>query len=261
MGNLRTMNWLTELLDSVRDKFVLERLDEKRLLNLIIQRIINKIENNNMDRIIFYISELIYDGHMNTTKMWCAQPSLVEYMTNRTCGLSSTQMTHLIRVLCDYKRYKTINTIFKNRLAHYGMVDFVLNIAYNTDDIQLLKTVIRNHTNDDSSVIDMIYQSIAKGAQKIVIFLLRTFKYYSYYNTDDILIACIDMEMFDVVYYILNMGVVSDIDNVFTAICSVNNLSLVKKYMMLFPNLNTMNGLMIATANNYTDIVNFIQQY
>ncbi len=229
------MNWLTELLDAVRDKFVLERLDEKRLLNLIIQRIIGKIEINNMDRVLFYITELVYDGHMNTTKM-----------------------THLIRVLCNYKRYKVLGGIFKNRLAHYGMVDCALNIAYSTDDVELLKTVISNHTNDDGSVIDMIYQSIAKGAENIVLYLLRTFKYNRNYNSDDILIACIEMEMCKVVYYILNMGVIGDIDNIFTAICSINNISLVKKYMMLFPNVNTMNGLIIATANGYNDIIEFV---
>ena len=232
MRNIRTMNWLTELFDSVRDKYVLIRLDEKRLLNLIIQRIIGKIEINNMDRIVFYITELIYEGYMNTTKL-----------------------THLIRVLCDYKRYKVIGTIFKNRLADYGMSDFVLNIAYNKDDVELLKTVTYSHTNDDSSVIDMIYQSIANGAQNIVLYLLRIYDY----SSDDILIACIDMEMFNVVYYILNLGVITNIDNVFTAICSVKNLSLVKKYMMLFPNVNTMNGLMIATANNHIDIIEFVR--
>ena len=234
MRNIRTMNWLAELFDSVRDKYVLVRLDEKRILNLIIQRIIGKIEINNMDRIVFYITELIYEGYMNTTKM-----------------------THLIRVLCDYKRYKVLCTIFKNRLVDYGMSYFVLNIAYNTDDVELLKTVTCSHISDDSSVIDMIYQSIANGAQNIVLYLLRTFNYTS----DDILIACIDMEMFNVVYYILNLGVITDIDNVFTAICSINNISLVKKYIMLFPNVNTMNGLMIATANNHTDIIEFIQSY
>jgi hypothetical protein len=234
MGNIRTMNWLMELFDSVRDKFVLERPDEKHLLNLIIQRIIYKIEDNNMDRVLFYITELVYNGHMNTTKM-----------------------TRLIKIICDYKRYKVLGSIFKNRLAHYGIVDFVLNIAYSTDDVELLKTVISNHIIDDSSVIDMIYQSIAKGAQTIVLYLLKEFKYC----TVDILIACIDMEMCKVVYYILNLGVISDIDNVFTAICSINNISLVKKYIMLNPNVNTMNGLMIATANGHIDIIEFIQSY
>lgn len=231
MGNIRKMNWQMELFDSVRDKFVLEKLNEKRLLNLIIQRIIGKIKTNDMNRVLFYITELAHDGNMNTT-----------------------YLTSLVRVLCDYKRYKVLGGVFKNRLAHCGMVDLVLNIAYSKDDVELLKTVILNHTNDYSSMIDMIYQSITKGAQNIVLYLLRTFEYC----TDDILIACIDMEMSKVIYYILNLGVVSDIDNVFTAICSINNISLVKKYMMLFPNVNTMNGMMIATANGHTDIIEYL---
>lgn len=231
MRSIRTMNWLMELFDSVRDKFVLERLDEKRLLNLIVQRIIYKIETNNMDRVLFYITELVYNEHMNNTKM-----------------------THLIRVLCDYKKYKVLNGIFKNGLAHYGMVDFALNIAYSTDDVELLKMIISNHTNDNGSVIDMMYQSIANGAENIFMFLLRK---YNHYN-DDIIIACIEMEMFNVIYYILNLGIISDIDNVFTAICSINNIYLVKKYIMLFPNVNINNGLIIATANGYVDIIPYL---
>ena len=212
MSEILSMKWINELLCTTRDTFVLERLTDKRLLNLILQRIIRLIEENKMERVLFYITELVYEGHMNTKIM-----------------------ITIVDIACKYKRYTFLNNLFKNSLTNYDIVCFVLEHAYKMDDIGILKTVTHNHINDFACIIDMIYTAIAHKAEKIVIYLLRTFDHYS----DDIIIACIEMEMYTTVKYILNMGIIENIDIVFTALCCVNNISLIKLYIMLFPNVNT----------------------
>ena len=224
MSHISAMKWINELLCTKRDKFVLERYDNKRLYNLIIQRIIKLIETNNMGRVLFYITELVYEGHMTTTFM-----------------------KTIVYIACKYKRYTFLNNLFKNRLTDCDMVYFVLGHAYKMDDIGILETITRNHTNDLACIIDMIYTAIAHKAEKSVMYLLRTFKHCC----DDIIIACIEMEMYTTVKYILNMGIIDDIDAIFTALCSVNNKSLIKLYIMLFPNVNMKNGLMIANMNGF----------
>ena len=232
MSNILSMKWINELLYTTRDKVVLEILDDMRLLKLIIQRIIMLIKENKMERVLFYITELVYEGYMNTTRM-----------------------TTIVDIACKYKRYKLLDNIFKNSLIDYNIICFVLEQAYKIDDVNILKTFTKNYKNDFGCIIDMIYTAIAHKAEKIVIYLLRIFGHYS----DDIIIACIDMEMYKTFKYILNMGIVDNVDIVFTSLCCVNNISLIKQYIMLFPNVNTMNGLMMASANGFTDIIEFIQ--
>lgn len=229
MKKLQQLEWIQELVPL--NKKQLAHMDDSRIVNLIVIKIIKLIETNKMDRIIFYITEMIYN----------------ELIT-------AVYMKQIITAICNNNKYKILAYGFKYKLFPYGTSYFVIASACMKDDIKMIRAVIDTHMTDFLNMLDIIYTAISYKAEKIVMYLL--INHHS--CTDDIVVTCIDMHMYDTIKCIINLGTITYINDIFTALCSVNNLSLIKLYYMIYPNVKMNDGLNIATMNNYTDIVDFI---
>ena len=230
MKKIQQLKWVNELVPLNKKQFA--NMDEMRIINLIVMKIIKLIKNNKMDKIIFYITEMIYN----------------ELMT-------PDYMKQIVAIICTHNKYKVLTYGFKNKLFSHGLSYFVINSACINDDVCMMKTVINTHMADFPNIIDLIYTAIAHKAENIVIYLLINYNHC----TDDIVITCIDMRMYNTIKCILNLGTIHYIDAIFTGLCNINNLDLIKLYYMIYPNVKMNDGLMVAIINNYNDIVDFIK--
>jgi len=209
------------------------------IYNLIIKRICDMINdcahrNYNIDKIVYYINEMVYEGYMDYTRMM-----------------------DIVIALCETKQYKLIDKLLKSRVLEIGHRHHILTCGYMNDDLNFIVTIINNHTIDFTTQLDMIYAAITNNANRIVIYLIRK---YNIYN-DDIIIYCIDNNMERAVIDIIQMGIICHPENVFISLCCNDNVKLVKEFMKVFPDINVQDGYGYAQINNFTDITNYLEYY
>lgn len=229
--------WINEIFSSPRDKIIYNTINHTRVIDLIIKRIcdiINDCAHHYYDnnKIVYYINDMVYEGYMDYTRMMA-----------------------IVIALCETKQYKLIDKLLKSRVLEIGHKHHILTYGYINDDLNFILAIINNHTSDFSTQLDMIYNAIHNNANRIVIYLIRK---YNIYN-DDIIIYCIDNNMERAVIDIIQMGIIVNHDNVFASLCCNDNVKLVKEFMKVFPDIDVTDGYGYALINNFTDIVNYLQ--
>lgn len=227
--------WINEILSSPRDKIILQTLDHTRVIDLIIKRICDMINENNYNnynnKIVYYINYMVYDGYMDYTRMM-----------------------DIVIALCETKQYKLIDKLLKSRVLEIGHRHHILTYGYVNDDLNFILAIINNHMIDFTTQLDMIYNAITNNANRIVIYLIRK---YNIYN-DDIIIYCIDNNMERAVIDIIQMGIINDPENVFISLCCNDNVKLVREFMKVFPDINVHDGYGYAQINNFTNITDYL---